>query len=174
VNAPSNVWATGETAAVVVYAYLAVLVGVILLRAMVALLKGLMRQSRRIVVIGGEVVAVAAIWPIEMAVDRAEQWAAQAIEWRAQRKIWRAEFRKVMPWAQFRLKMTGRGQPARDDYADALSLYGLAEPFTRQDMDARFKRVMRGVHPDAGGTDYLAQLATGARDLIFKRKGWKQ
>jgi hypothetical protein len=50
----------------------------------------------------------------------------------------------------------------------------LVEPFTRPDMDARFKRIMQGVHPDTGGSVYLAQQVTTARTLILKRKGWKR
>ena len=79
-----------------------------------------------------------------------------------------------MPWDEFRRQMTGQGKAARDDYADALSLFDLTEPFTRQDLDARFKRVMLGVHPDKGGSDHLAQQVTDARALILKRKGWKK
>ena len=55
-----------------------------------------------------------------------------------------------------------------------LSLFGLAEPFTRQDMDARFRRIMQGVHPDTGGSEYLAKQVTTARTFILKRKGWKR
>ena len=124
--------------------------------------------------IAGEALAVAAAWPFEYALDHAEKWLAIAAEWRAQRKIWRDEFRDRMPWDEFRRQMAGQGKAARDDYADALSLLALAEPFTRQDLDARFKRVMLGVHPDKGGSDRLAQQVTEARALILKRKGWKK
>ena len=74
----------------------------------------------------------------------------------------------------FGRQVTGQIKPKRDDYTDALSLFGLAQPFTRQDIDARFRRIMQGVHPGTGGSEYLAQLVTTARTLILKRKGWKK
>jgi hypothetical protein len=173
-NSASNIWLLCMTAGCFIAAYAALILLRIAAYAGMALLEHLSRQSSRIAEIAGEAIAFALAWPIGRAVDHAESWAAHGAEWRAQRAIWRKEFRKLMPWSEFRLKMTGRAKPERDDYADALSLYGLAEPFTRQDLDARFKRIMRGVHPDTGGSDYLAQLATAARTLILKRKGWRQ
>jgi hypothetical protein len=121
-----------------------------------------------------EALALAPIWPIEWLIDQPEKGLAFAVEYRAQRKIWRAEFRTAMPWDEFRRQMTGQRKVERDDYADALSLLALTEPFTRQDMDARFKKIMQGVHPDTGGSDYLAQQVAAARALILKRKGWKK
>jgi hypothetical protein len=122
----------------------------------------------------GETLALAAIWPIEWLIDQAEKALAFAAEYRAQRKIWRAEFRAMMSWDEFRRQMTGQPKVERDDYADALSLFGLVEPFTRSDMDARFKKIIQAVHPDTGGSDYLAQQVTAARALVLKRKGWKK
>ena len=46
--------------------------------------------------------------------------------------------------------------------------------FSRDDLDARFRRVMPGVHPDKGGSEYLARLVNEARSLILKHKGWKK
>jgi hypothetical protein len=124
--------------------------------------------------IAGEALAVAASWPFALALDHVEQWMAVAAEWNAQRKIWRAEFRDKMPWDEFRAQMTGQVKPRRDDYADALSVFELADPFTRQDLDARFRQIMPRVHPDTGGSTYLAQQVADARALILKRKGWKK
>jgi hypothetical protein len=121
-----------------------------------------------------EVLALAAVWPIEWLIDQAAKGLALAVEYRAQWKIWQAEFSTTMPWDEFRRQMTGQPKVERDDYADALSLFGLVEPFGRKDMDARFRRIMQGVHPDTGGTEYLAKQVTTARTLILKRKGWKQ
>jgi len=105
-----------------------------------------------------EALALAAIWPIEWLIDQSEKWVAIAAEWRMQRKIWRAEFRTVMPWDEFRRQMTGQQKVERDDYGDALSLFGLVEPFGRKDIDARFRRIMQGVHPDTGGSEYAQGL----------------
>jgi hypothetical protein len=158
--------------AVAVCALVALMLAAI--RAGWALLKRLTYLSVRAACIAGDALGVAAAWPFEVALDQSEKWVAFGTEWRAQRKIWRTEFRKVMPWDEFRRQVTGQAKPKRDDYTDALSLFGLAQSFTRQDMDARFRRIMQGVHPDTGGSEYLAQLVTTARTLILKRKGWKK
>jgi hypothetical protein len=158
--------------AVAVCALVALMLAAI--RAGWALLKRLTHLLVRAACIAGDALGVAAAWPFEVALDQSEKWVAFGTEWRAQRKIWRTEFRKVMPWDEFRRQVTGQTRPKRDDYTDALSLFGLVEPFTRPDMDARFKRIMQGVHPDTGGCDYLAQQVTAARTLILKRKGWKK
>jgi hypothetical protein len=144
------------------------------IRAAWTLLKRLARLSKQAASIAGEAVGVAAAWPFEIALDHSEKWVAIGAEWRAQRKIWRTEFRAAMPWDEFRRQIAGQRKVERDDYADALSLFGLMEPFTRKDMDVRFRRIMQGVHPDTGGTEYLAQQVTTARAVIFKRKGWKK
>ena len=159
---------------IAVVLYFLFVLSVSIVRAAWGLLARLTSLSMELSDIAGEALAVAAAWPFEYALDHAEKWLAIAAELRAQRKIWRAEFRDSMPWDEFRRQMAGQGEAARDGYADALSLLALAEPFTRQDLDARFKRVMLGVHPDKGGSDFLAQQATAARALILKRKGWKK
>ncbi|MGH6810810.1 MAG: hypothetical protein ACREDM_00195 [Methylocella sp.] len=146
----------------------------IALRACVVLFVRVVSLLTRTAVIAGEAVGIAAAWPFEVAFDQSEKWVAIGTEWRTQRKIWRTEFRTKMPWDEFRRQMMGQRTIERDDYADALSLFGLADSFTRQEMDARFRRVMQGVHPDTGGTEYLAQQVTAARAVIFKRKGWKK
>jgi hypothetical protein len=121
-----------------------------------------------------QALVILAAWPFELALTQIEKWVAVAVERRTQWTIWRAEFRHKMSWAEFREHMTGRAKPQRDDYAEALSLFALAEPFTRPDLDTRFRRLMQGVHPDKGGSEFLAQQVTTARDLILKRKGWKR
>jgi len=138
------------------------------------LISRILRLGLRAAGMIAEALAVLAAWPFELALAEAEKWVAVAVEQRAQWKIWRAEFRHKMSWAEFREHMTGRATPQRDDYAEALSLFALAEPFTRPDLDTRFRRLMQGVHPDKGGSEFLAQQVTTARDLILKRKGWKR
>lgn len=158
--------------AVALYALLILVLAFI--RAAWTLLKRLTHLSKQAASIAGEAVGLAVAWPFEFALDQSEKLVAIGVEWREQRKIWRAEFRTKMPWDEFRRQMTGQRKVERDDYADALSLFGLADSFTRQEMDARFRRIMQGVHPDTGGTEYLAQQVTTARAVILKRKGWKK
>lgn len=162
--------AIGKLAAAV----FAVTVVLAAINAVGAFLQQLARLGIRFAGIAGEAIGVAAAWPFEMAVDQSDKWVAVAAEWRAQRKIWRDEFRAKMSWDEFRRQMLGQQKPQRDDYADALSLFGLAEPFTRQDMDARFRRIIQGVHPDTGGSEYLSKQVNAARVLVLDRKGWKR
>jgi hypothetical protein len=169
----ADFWFFGKVAGGLLALYAVLLLLSIAAQGARVLFHHLSLQTKKLAAIAGEAIALAAVWPIEHAVDLFEKWVAAGSEWRAQRKIWRNEFRTLMPWAEFRLKMTGRGKAERDEYTDALSLYGLTEPFTRPELDARFKRIMQSVHPDKGGTDYLAQLVTAARTRILKQKGWK-
>lgn len=125
-------------------------------------------------IIVADALMLTAMWPIEWLIDQSAKCLAFAAEWHEQRKIWRKEFRHRMPWDEFRRQLTGQARPQRDDYAVALGVFDLAEPFTREELNARFKRIMQGVHPDTGGSNYLAQQVTDARALILKRKGWKK
>jgi hypothetical protein len=157
-----------------VAAYLSMAVMLTVLNAAWTLLKNLGHLSMRFAAIAGEALGVAAAWPFELALDQSEKWLAVAVEWRAQRKIWRAEFRTKMSWDEFRRQMSGQQKPQRDEYADALSVLGLAEPFTQREVDTRFRRLMQGVHPDTGGSENLSKQVTTARTLVLKRKGWKR
>ena len=129
----------------------------------------------RVAALAGEAAALAIAWPIEHALDQADRAVARGSEWRTLRRTWRQEFRASMSWADFKAQMAGAAAAAAGDELDeAISLFGLAHPFTRADLDQRFKKMMFAVHPDRGGSDYLARLTTEARALILKRKGWKK
>ena len=51
--------------------------------------------------------------------------------------------------------------------ADALAILGLAEGATEADIRAAHRRLMRGAHPDAGGSAWLAARLNAARDLLL-------
>lgn len=121
----------------------------------------------------GEAAGVAAAWPVEMGADLLERWAAQGVEWREQRRIWRAEFKASLSWNDFQRQMNGSTKP-RDEVADALDLMALKVPFKRADLDTRFRLLMAAVHPDKGGSAYLARQVDEARALILKSKGWRR
>jgi hypothetical protein len=157
-----------------VAAYVAISVALAAFNAAWKLSKRLGKLSIEFASVGGEAFAVMASWPFEIALDQAHRLVAIAAELHAQWKIWRSEFRGKMSWAEFRRKMSGQKEPQRDDYADALDMLDLDEPFSRQDMDARFRRIIQGVHPDKGGSEYLFKQVDAARNLILKRKGWKK
>lgn len=52
----------------------------------------------------------------------------------------------------------------------ALSILGLAEGATEAQIKAAYKRLVKKLHPDAGGTDGLAILLNEARDVLLKGK----
>lgn len=64
-------------------------------------------------------------------------------------------------------------QNTTDDYTEALILLGLQEDFTQKNFKKAYRRAIMSAHPDRGGTKEKAQALNKARDVINKRKGWK-
>lgn len=56
-----------------------------------------------------------------------------------------------------------------DLYEAALTLLGLQPGFTRAELDAAFKKAIKRVHPDVGGSVDQAQAVNAARDLLLPR-----
>lgn len=50
---------------------------------------------------------------------------------------------------------------------EAWSLLGLARGASRDDIKTTYRRLMKQVHPDHGGTDYLAHKITQAKDMLL-------
>lgn len=55
--------------------------------------------------------------------------------------------------------------------ADAYAVLGLAPGASEADIRAAHKRLMRGVHPDGGGSDWVAARVNQARDVLLGRPG---
>jgi curved DNA-binding protein CbpA len=53
--------------------------------------------------------------------------------------------------------------------AEALSALGLKEGATRTDITREYKRLMLKVHPDHGGSEYLAAKLNQARELLIRK-----
>ena len=51
--------------------------------------------------------------------------------------------------------------------AEALAVLGLAEPASEAEIRAAHRRLMRGAHPDQGGSDWLAARINQARDVLL-------
>ncbi len=56
------------------------------------------------------------------------------------------------------------------DRAEALAMLGLEEGATDDQVNEAYKRLMGMLHPDRGGTTYLAQKLNAARDLLLGKK----
>jgi hypothetical protein len=155
-------------------AYMLVMVSLVAVRMVIAVLLRLCRLASSIAGLAIEAVGLLAGWPFEWIVDKAETGLAAAADYRAQRRVWRTEFRAQMPWSEFRRRMDASGTAKRDAAAEAIAVLGLPDEFARPEMEARFRHLMQGVHPDKGGSAYLAQLLIAARNTILERKAWKR
>ncbi|HBC08055.1 MAG TPA: molecular chaperone DnaJ, partial [Rhodospirillaceae bacterium] len=51
--------------------------------------------------------------------------------------------------------------------AEALAVLGLSEGASRQDIKAAYQRIISGLHPDHGGSDYLAAQVNEAKDVLL-------
>jgi DnaJ-class molecular chaperone len=49
---------------------------------------------------------------------------------------------------------------------EALQVFGLGESATREDVQREYRRLMRQVHPDLGGSSYLAAKINEAKDVL--------
>lgn len=55
------------------------------------------------------------------------------------------------------------------DLAEAREILGVAANATREEIQAAYGRLIRAVHPDAGGTSGLAARLNAARDRLLKK-----
>ena len=57
----------------------------------------------------------------------------------------------------------------KTELAEAREILGVAANATREDIQAAYARLIRAVHPDAGGTSGLAARINAARDRLLKK-----
>ena len=53
----------------------------------------------------------------------------------------------------------------------AATAFGLIAGYTREDIDAAFRRLARKVRPDVGGTDEAFETLVAQRDLLLREAG---
>jgi hypothetical protein len=68
-------------------------------------------------------------------------------------------------------KAAGSGEPSvapgrRMSRAEALSVLGLEEGASEEAIQAAYRELMKRVHPDRGGSDYLAAKLNQAKDVL--------
>jgi hypothetical protein len=64
----------------------------------------------------------------------------------------------------------GHASDARMTPGEALAVLGLAEGATEEEIRAAHRRLMRGAHPDQGGSDWLAARVNQAREVLLGRR----
>ena len=74
--------------------------------------------------------------------------------------------RRSPGWQNRERRQTGPASSAMS-HAEALRVLGLQEGATPADIKAAHRRLMSHVHPDHGGTDYLAQQINQAKDVLL-------
>lgn len=62
----------------------------------------------------------------------------------------------------------GRAPAMVMDQAEALRVLGLAAGASEADIKAAYRRLMGGLHPDKGGSDYLAAKVNAAKDVLLR------
>lgn len=71
-------------------------------------------------------------------------------------------------WWQRRKHPTTPSQPNGDmSLAQAYAILGLSAPCQRADVIASHRRLMAGVHPDKGGSNYLAAQLNAAKERLL-------
>jgi len=61
----------------------------------------------------------------------------------------------------------GRANPGKMTIAEARAILGVKPDATREEIIMAHKRMMQKVHPDRGGTDYLAAQLNQAKDTLL-------
>ncbi len=78
---------------------------------------------------------------------------------------WREYFAERDAEAGPRAEATG----GRDRLAEAYAVLGLKPGATEEEIRAAHRDLMKGVHPDRGGSEFLAAKINEARDLLLRR-----
>jgi len=61
-----------------------------------------------------------------------------------------------------------RGRPGPMTRAQALDVLGLAEGASQEAITAQYRKLVRELHPDQGGSQFLTQQLNQARDVLLK------
>ncbi len=98
-----------------------------------------------------------------------EKYAVQFKSFAAFKRVWNEAKRQE---EQDRQREEAEPAAQADPYEAALDVLGLSEPFTKRELNERYRKLMKGVHPDVAGPNALAEQVNDARDIVMKRRGW--
>ena len=63
-------------------------------------------------------------------------------------------------------RVPGSARPMRMSRGEALEVLGLDERATREDVQREYRRLIKRLHPDLGGSTYLTAKLNEARDVL--------
>lgn len=77
--------------------------------------------------------------------------------------------RRFPGWAADPQQNGRSAAPSEMDEGQALAVLGLADTASKEDVLAAHRRLMQRLHPDRGGTDYLAATLNKAKEVLLAR-----
>lgn len=99
--------------------------------------------------------------------ERQRQWDAQERERRRQREAEETQRRTQREADEKERQRQREASSNAMTPSKALEILGLKSGATTEEIRAAYKRIIKGVHQDVGGSDYLAKQVNAARDILL-------
>ncbi len=74
-----------------------------------------------------------------------------------------------LAWRMWQGGLSGPARGGPMDRAEALAVLGLTDGATEAEVREAWLHLMRAVHPDGGGSDWLASRVNQAKDVLLRR-----
>ncbi len=108
-----------------------------------------------LLILGATLLLARGSWPLALLGFAASLWA------------WSLPGRTADPSQEGDAPGTGRASSSNMTREEALQILGLERSASEADIQAAYKRLMIGVHPDKGGSAHLAAKLNAARDRLL-------